>query len=888
MSYWNPSAAVLFVVFCFSISSGVCEKPKPVDFATDIYPVLKANCLSCHNSTKAKADLILESPQDMIKGGESGPAVFPEDAEGSLLYTTAAHIEEPVMPPPNNKAKARDLNDGELDLLKRWINEGARGEKVANPAPESWSLLTGPQPVYTSALTPDGRFAAVGRGQRVDVYDLRLGKFAASLVDPDLEYPTAHRDIVQSLAFNSDGTLASGGFRIARIWQRSKAIGGTAMELAHDGVTFQVSPNRKIIAIYDIANPSKPQQVLKNHKGEITALSFSPDNRFLYSADATKNLVRASLTDPKAVAKVVLPTVATGIACVDGGKHILAACNDRNIRLFRADLSAFSETGPSYDFSFEAVAISSLSAIDGKNEFLVGYQNGNVLHLKLNPADLKAKPVEVRKIAHGSAIKDLAVSKDRIATMGATGSIKLWNVADGKLVAEASGSDTIKNEIAALNRKVTVANRLKTYWSAKIKAEENLWKAESEKAKSSGTEAAKASREKEKKRIALTAVRRQTPAAKPEQLSKAEAEYKTAVQTYTTQNRNRESATRLAGAAFARQVEASASVAEADALVVALKAELEALTKKEAEESKQFSAVSCSFSPDGAMLAASLKSGEIRLWSAGSGAWIEDCASASGEVEFAGDHRVFVLSDKRKIAQQTLAGESWTLTKTLGDGKDATVFSDRVSALAFHPHGHQLIAGSGVPSRSGELSVWDTTSWERLHINRNAHDDSITSLAFSPEGDQLVSGGTDRLVRTFSTETLEETQTFEGHSSHVLDVDWNADGLTLASASADLQAKIWNIADGKQKSKVEGFQKDVTSVAFIGETESLLTASGDKSLKQSNQPLPGAGKTFLHTAEISGDGNIIIAAGEDSFLRVWDRTAKKLLHEFPIPEYDSH
>ena len=135
------------------------KRDKPVNFATEVYPFLKENCLACHNSTKAKADLILESPQDMIRGGDTGPSIEPGNADASFLFTTAAHIEEPTMPPTNNKSKAENLTPEQLALLKLWINEGAKGDVVSTPAPESWSLLTGPQPIYTAAISQEGRFA---------------------------------------------------------------------------------------------------------------------------------------------------------------------------------------------------------------------------------------------------------------------------------------------------------------------------------------------------------------------------------------------------------------------------------------------------------------------------------------------------------------------------------------------------------------------------------------------------------------------------------------------------------------------------------------------------------------------------------------------------------
>src|SRR5690606_3161189 len=142
-------------------------------------------------------------------------------------------------------------------------------------------------------------------------------------------------------------------------------------------------------------------------------------------------------------------------------------------------------------------------------------------------------------------------------------------------------------------------------------------------------------------------------------------------------------------------------------------------------------------------------------------------------------------------------------------------------------------------------------------------------------------------IKTFDTGTLEEQQTFEGHTSHVLDVAWNADDLSLASAGADLKVKVWDLADGRVKSTVEGFAKEIGTVVYVGETESLLTASGDKTVQLANAPLPEAGDTFLHSADASLDGTRLIAGGQDSILRVWDGIAKKLLTSFPSPEAEA-
>ena len=39
------------------------NRKTPVDFQDEILPIFRANCLACHNQTKAKADVILERPR---------------------------------------------------------------------------------------------------------------------------------------------------------------------------------------------------------------------------------------------------------------------------------------------------------------------------------------------------------------------------------------------------------------------------------------------------------------------------------------------------------------------------------------------------------------------------------------------------------------------------------------------------------------------------------------------------------------------------------------------------------------------------------------------------------------------------------------------------------
>jgi hypothetical protein len=97
-----------------------------LDFYQDVYPFLKANCISCHNKTTTKADLNMETPELMIKGGENGPSIVPGKSAESLVVQASMHANDMEMPPANNKTGAVNLTPAEIAILKQWIDQGAK------------------------------------------------------------------------------------------------------------------------------------------------------------------------------------------------------------------------------------------------------------------------------------------------------------------------------------------------------------------------------------------------------------------------------------------------------------------------------------------------------------------------------------------------------------------------------------------------------------------------------------------------------------------------------------------------------------------------------------------------------------------------------------------
>jgi WD40 repeat protein len=210
----------LLILFCTSTAALAAE----LDYYRDVYPFLKSNCISCHNKTTTKADLNMETPELMIKGGENGPSIIPGNGAESLLVKASLHEKDMEMPPPNNKSGAVNLIPEQITTLKLWIDQGAKSSVKVEHAVVLQAFSASIDPIYSVAMTKDGRYVACGRSNHLFVYDMATRQFIAQISDPAEKSGAAHRALVQSLAFSPDGVrLASGSFREVKIW---KLVGG--------------------------------------------------------------------------------------------------------------------------------------------------------------------------------------------------------------------------------------------------------------------------------------------------------------------------------------------------------------------------------------------------------------------------------------------------------------------------------------------------------------------------------------------------------------------------------------------------------------------------------------------------------------------------------------
>lgn len=107
------------------ITLAACS-PSGVSYKKDVQPILAKNCAECHAPGQKgfeASGLDTTSYQALMKGGKFGQLVKPGDALSSALNMLVEGRAHPSIQMPHGRAK---LPDKEIEILKVWVNEGAK------------------------------------------------------------------------------------------------------------------------------------------------------------------------------------------------------------------------------------------------------------------------------------------------------------------------------------------------------------------------------------------------------------------------------------------------------------------------------------------------------------------------------------------------------------------------------------------------------------------------------------------------------------------------------------------------------------------------------------------------------------------------------------------
>jgi len=115
------SPALLLLTLSAVLTSSGAAAERPVSFNRDIRPLLSDRCFACHgpDAETVEGGLRLDSHETATEAG----AITPGDAsESEMIRRLLSSDEDVIMPPPHLH---KPLQADQIELIRRWINEGA-------------------------------------------------------------------------------------------------------------------------------------------------------------------------------------------------------------------------------------------------------------------------------------------------------------------------------------------------------------------------------------------------------------------------------------------------------------------------------------------------------------------------------------------------------------------------------------------------------------------------------------------------------------------------------------------------------------------------------------------------------------------------------------------
>jgi hypothetical protein len=119
----RSALASLFGCFlvCWMLGFAAFAAPRDeIDFHHEIVPLLRKHCAKCHTGARKQGGFSFDTRRSLIRGGETGFAVQVGDSSQSPLFERISSSDPDLKMPPEGPR----LTDGEIALIRRWIDSG--------------------------------------------------------------------------------------------------------------------------------------------------------------------------------------------------------------------------------------------------------------------------------------------------------------------------------------------------------------------------------------------------------------------------------------------------------------------------------------------------------------------------------------------------------------------------------------------------------------------------------------------------------------------------------------------------------------------------------------------------------------------------------------------
>lgn len=392
------------------------EVSPPVSYSRDVVPILRANCVGCHRPSKTQGGLDLTRHAFLLTGGHEGAAVKPGDAAGSLL------MEQISGPEPEMPKDGEPLNAREIEIIRRWIAEGAHDDVLGQVAARR---LAKP-PVYIAlpavtamAWAPRARVLAVANWHEVTLHEPVPGVAGTTIHLKALARLVGESPRIESLAFSPDDKLLA-------------VSGGAPSEYGE-------------VQIWDVTDRSLVRSI-RTTGDTVFGVSWSPDGSHVAVGGADKMVRLFSVRDGREVMKCDnhLDWV-LGTAFTRDGARLVSASRDKALKLIDIASGALVDDVNRPGESFNVMAAST------KEDLVVGgTDNGGLRLYRMEPRGGRLAEGDDKENSFAreferlpGAVQALAFSADGtlLAAAGIAGEARVFRVTDGRRVATYKGTN---------------------------------------------------------------------------------------------------------------------------------------------------------------------------------------------------------------------------------------------------------------------------------------------------------------------------------------------------------------------------------------------------------------------------------------------------------------
>ncbi len=215
-----------------------------------------------------------------------------------------------------------------------------------------------------------------------------------------------------------------------------------------------------------------------------------------------------------------------------------------------------------------------------------------------------------------------------------------------------------------------------------------------------------------------------------------------------------------------------------------------------------------SFSPDGDVLAAAGKEGNIWLFTTDN--WqlaqtLPGTPHTLHEIAFSPDNTRLAVTDGQNVVVHAIKyGTAPVVFKSEHNSQAEFL------AVAWSHNGKMLAAGG-----NGEQPVmcWNAASGEALATIENP-DHWIHSLAFSPDDDQLATAGRSGVVRLWYVAKFSPEHKLLAATGAMRDIAYSPDGKSLATVGSDCVVTSWNLQSLDHRETHIARSTEATAIAF--------------------------------------------------------------------------